>query len=92
MAYMMLAIDEQRQEFGFLRAVGAKPKTVTVIVSIQSVNVLLSSLGLGLSLGTITTLIILMRQPVVTSFTIVEIAVWLFTALLGMFTLSLVLQ
>jgi ABC-type antimicrobial peptide transport system permease subunit len=90
MAYVMLAIDEQRQEFGFLRAVGAKPKTVTAIVAVQSVIVLLSSCGLGLSLGTITTLLILMRQPVVTSFTIAEIALWLFAALLGMFTLSLV--
>jgi ABC-type antimicrobial peptide transport system permease subunit len=88
-AYVMLAIDEQRQEFGFLRAVGAKPKTITHIVAIQSVIVLLSSLGFGLSLGTITTLLILMRQPVVTSFTIVEIAAWLFAALAGMFLLSL---
>ena len=90
MAYVMLAIDEQRQEFAFLRAVGAKPKTVTAIVAIQSIIVLLSGCGFGLSLGTMTTLLILMRQPVVTSFTIMEIALWLFVAVAGMFTLSLV--
>ena len=90
MAYVMLAVDEQRQEFAFLRAMGAKPRTVTNIVAIQSIIVLLSSCGLGLSLGTIATLIILMRQPVVTSFTIAEIASWLFTALAGMFILSLI--
>ena len=90
MAYVMLTIDEQRQEFAFLRAVGAKPKTVTAIVAIQSVIVLLSGCGFGLSLGTITTLLILMRQPVVTSFTIMEITLWLFAALVGMFALSLV--
>jgi ABC-type antimicrobial peptide transport system permease subunit len=90
MAYVMLAIDEQRQEFAFLRAVGAKPKTVTTIVAIQSIIVLLSSCGFGLSLGTMTTLLILMRQPVVTSFTIMEIALWLFASVAGMFALSLV--
>jgi ABC-type antimicrobial peptide transport system permease subunit len=89
-AYVMLAIDEQRQEFGFLRAMGAKPKTVTSIVAIQSVVVLLSSVGFGLSLGTIATLIILIRQPLVTGFTIAEIAAWLFTALTVMFILSMV--
>jgi ABC-type antimicrobial peptide transport system permease subunit len=89
-AYVMLAIDEQRQELGFLRAMGAKPGTVTNIVAIQSVVVLLSSMGFGLSLGTIATLMILMRQPLVTSFTIAEIAVWLFGALAVMFLLSLV--
>jgi len=90
MAYAMLAIDEQRQELGFLRAVGAKPKTVTTIVAIQSVIVLVSSCGLGLSFGTITTLLILMRQPVVTSFTILEITLWLFAASLGMLALGFI--
>ncbi len=89
-AYVMIAIDEQRQEFGFLRAMGAKPKTITSIVAIQSVVVLFSSVGFGLSLGTIATLMILMRQPLVTSLTIAEIAAWLFAALATMFFLSLV--
>lgn len=89
-AYMMLTVDEQRQEFGFLRAMGAKPKTVTNIVAIQSIVVLLSSLGFGLSLGTITTLLILMQHPLVTSFTVAEISGWLLAALAGMFLLSLI--
>jgi ABC-type lipoprotein release transport system permease subunit len=90
MAYVMLAVDEQRQEFGFLRAIGAKPSTVTNIMAIQSGIVLLSSLGVGLSLGTITTILILMRQPMVTGFTLLEIVAWLSAALAGMFLLSLV--
>ena len=90
MAYMMLTIDEQRQELAFLRAVGAKPKTVTTIAGIQSIIVLLSGCGFGLSLGIMATLLILMRQPVVTSLTIMEIALWLFGAVAGMFALSLV--
>ena len=43
--YMTLAVDEQHQEFAVLRAVGAKPKIVVVILAIQSIIVLISSLG-----------------------------------------------
>jgi putative ABC transport system permease protein len=87
--YMMLAVDEQRQEFGVLRAVGAKPKIVVVILAIQSILVLISSFAVGISLGVIITLLILMRQPLVTSFTILEIVSWLLAALVVMFIFSL---
>ena len=33
--YMMLAVDEQHQEFAILRAIGAKPKIIVFILSIQ---------------------------------------------------------
>jgi ABC-type antimicrobial peptide transport system permease subunit len=87
-AYLVLAIDEQHQEFGVLRAIGAKPKTVVTILAIQSLIVLFSSFAVGISLGIIITLMILISQPVVTSFTILAISAWLLTALVGMFLLS----
>jgi putative ABC transport system permease protein len=87
--FLMLAADEQRQELGVLRAVGAKPGTVTAILSIQSIIVLLASYAIGISLGTMTTLLVLVPEPLVTNSTILEIGGWLFTALLGMFFLSL---
>lgn len=88
-AYLVLAIDEQHQEFAVLRAVGAKPKTVVTILAVQSLIVLLSSFAVGISLGIIITLMILIAKPVVTSFTILAIATWLSAALAGMFLLSL---
>jgi ABC-type antimicrobial peptide transport system permease subunit len=88
-AYLVLAIDEQRHEFAVLRAMGAKPATVLVILAVQSFIVLISSLAVGISLGTIITLMILMQKPVVTSFTILEIASWLLVASGVMFLLSL---
>ena len=36
--YMMLAVDEQHQEFAVLRAVGAKPKIIVAILAIQSTD------------------------------------------------------
>ena len=88
-AYLVLNIDEQRQEYAVLRVIGAKSKTIISILAIQVLIVLFSSFAVGISLGIITTLIILISQPVVTSFTILKIAGWLLTSLAIMFILSL---
>ena len=87
--YMMLAVDEQHQEFAILQAVGAKPKIIVVISAIQGLIGLVSSFAVLISLGVITTLLILMTNPLVTSVTILEIATWLLAALNAMFLLSL---
>jgi putative ABC transport system permease protein len=87
--YMMLAVEEQHQEFAVLRAVGAKPKIIVAILAIQSTIVLLSSFGVGVSLGTVITLIILIEKPLVTVVTILEITGWFLAALAGMFIFSL---
>jgi ABC-type antimicrobial peptide transport system permease subunit len=87
--YLVLAINDQRQEFAVLRAIGTKPKTIVAVLAVQSLIVLFSSFGIGISLGVIITLMILTPQPVVTSFTLLEISCWLLAALGGMFLLSL---
>jgi len=89
LGYVMLAIDEQKQEFGIMRAVGANPKTVINIISGQSLLVLLSGYVLGVAFGTIITLIILVEEPFVTGLTVLEIAGWLLIALVTMFAVSL---
>jgi ABC-type antimicrobial peptide transport system permease subunit len=89
LGYVMLTINEQRQEFGVLRALGAKPRTVLSIVSAQSLIVLLASYAVGIAFGTITTLLILMQDPLVTPYTVIQIAGWLLLALLVTFTSSI---
>jgi ABC-type antimicrobial peptide transport system permease subunit len=89
MGYVMLTIAEQRQEFGILRAVGVKPRTVVEIVSGQSFMVLLSSYAAGVVFGIIATLLILIPEPVMTEYTVFEIAGWLVIALATTFILSL---
>jgi ABC-type antimicrobial peptide transport system permease subunit len=88
-SYTMLAVEDQRREFAILRALGAKPKTVVTIIAVQSLIDLLSSFAVGLSLKVIITLMILIPHPVITSFTIFEIALWLFTVSIGIFSLGL---
>jgi ABC-type antimicrobial peptide transport system permease subunit len=88
-SYMMIAVDEQHQEFAILRSIGAKPRFVILVLAVQSTVLLLSSFGIGISLGTIITFLILMPQPIVTPFTVLEIAGLLFAALTGILLLSL---
>ncbi len=88
-AYVMLTITEQRQEFGVLRALGANPKTIVKIVSGQSLVVLLLSCAAGIAFGIMVTLLILVPEPVVTGFTVAEISAWLLTALAVTFIFSL---
>jgi ABC-type antimicrobial peptide transport system permease subunit len=88
-SYMMLVVDEQRQEFTVLRAVGARPKLIISLSAFESAIVLLSSFGIGISFGVIVTLMILMANPLVTAATIAMISLWLIATLVGMFILSL---
>lgn len=86
--FVALTLAEQRQELGVLRALGAKPKTIVKIVSIQSFVVLLSGFAVGISFGTIITLLILVPNPVITTFTVFEIGGWLTLALIIIFVFS----
>jgi ABC-type antimicrobial peptide transport system permease subunit len=87
--YSIMSAEEQRQEFGVLRAIGTKPRIVVSVLSIQGLIVLLSSFGIGTAFGIMATMMILMTNPVVTSWTILGIGAWLSSALIVMFLLSL---
>lgn len=87
--YVVLSVDEQRQEFGILRAIGMKPNAVVKMVSTQNFMILLSSYAVGLCLGIIATLLVLIPEPLVTDLTIMEIAGWLVVVYVLIFVISL---
>jgi ABC-type antimicrobial peptide transport system permease subunit len=87
--YQILSVEEQRQEFGVLRAIGTKPGLIVKILSIQGLIMLFSSFGVGIAFGIMTTLMILMKNPLVTSWAILGIAAILLSALAVMLLLSL---
>lgn len=87
--YVSLVLAEQQHEFGVLRALGAKPRALIAIVAVQSLIVLVSSYAAGVSLGIITTLLILVPEPIITSYTVIEIAGWLLVALVATFIVCL---
>ena len=88
-SYMLLVVDEQRQEFVVLRAVGAKPNLIIKLSAFESAIVLLSSFGVGLSFGVIITFLVLMTNPLVTVTTVGVISIWMLATLAVMFLLSL---
>jgi ABC-type antimicrobial peptide transport system permease subunit len=87
--YVMLSINEQHQELGILRAIGAGPKTIIRIISEQSFIVLLSCYALGIIGGISLTWLILVPQPLITSFALVEITGWLLIVLAITFVFAL---
>lgn len=87
--YVTLALTEQRKEFGVMRALGSKPKTILKIVAVQNLVVLLSSYACGVTFGVIITLLILVPNPAVTSCTVIQIAGMLAAILVATFIVSL---
>jgi ABC-type antimicrobial peptide transport system permease subunit len=87
--YVSLTISEQRQEYGVLRALGAKPSSILKIIATQSFVVSLGSFAAGVAFGIIITLLILIPEPIVTAFTVIEIAGWMLAALALTYSLSL---
>jgi ABC-type antimicrobial peptide transport system permease subunit len=88
--YMMLAANEQRQEMGILRAIGAQPSLILSVMSIQALIVLLSSFAVGLTFGTIITVLVLMPNPIITAYTVLEISIWFSAVLVAMFVFCLI--
>ncbi len=86
--YEALIIGEQRQELGILRALGLSPGTTITFVLTQTFLVLIASCGLGVSLGIIITLLVLVEQPVITFFTVLEVTAMLLLSTGVMFVAS----
>jgi len=87
--YVTLMVSEQHKEFGVLRAIGARPKTVVRIISEQVFIVLLSSYAPGIAMGLIITLLILIPEPVVSFCTIIYVAGLLLLSLIIILVFSL---
>lgn len=88
-SYVMLAVSEQHQDFGILRALGVGPNGVIGFVFWQVAIVLLASYAFGVAFGIIITLMILVPEPVITQYGVLQIASLLLTVLLVSFSISL---
>ena len=88
-SYVILLITEQHQEFGVLRAIGAKPKTIVKIILEQNLTVLLSGYAPGVAIGLIITLLILIPEPVISFYTVVYVAGLLLLSLVVILVFSL---
>jgi ABC-type antimicrobial peptide transport system permease subunit len=70
--YVTLGLCDERHELGILRALGAKPNSLARITLWQVLIVLLSGYATGIAFGIMTTLMILIPDPVVTQYDIAK--------------------
>jgi ABC-type lipoprotein release transport system permease subunit len=88
-AYMMLLIAGQKKDFGIMRALGAKPKTVIKIVLIEILIVLAIGASIGIFGGILIALEFLISDPIFSLNTFVSILAWLASALFFLGLVSL---
>lgn len=77
LSYLMLSISGQQHEFGVMRALGAKPKSIIKIVFSQALLIILVSAAIGISVGLFITFAFLIPEPVVSQSTLISVAGWL---------------
>jgi ABC-type antimicrobial peptide transport system permease subunit len=87
--YVALTTSQQKEEFGILRAVGARPKTILKILVAQNVIVLVSSFGAGLAVGLMFSLLFLIQKPFVSTYGLLEIFAGMISVLAVVFAFSL---
>lgn len=87
--YVALTTSQQKEEFGILRAVGARPRTVLKIVAAQNMIVLLSSFGAGVAVGLMLSLLFLVQKPFVSTYGMLEISTGMLLVLAVTFAFSL---
>ena len=87
LSYVMLSIAGQQRDFGIMRALGAKPKTILKIVFTEALLVLLISGAIGIPTGLFITFTFLIPDPVISQFSLLAVSGWLVLTL-GFLSLS----
>ena len=87
LSYLMLSISGQQHEFGVMRALGAKPRSIMKIVFSQASIIILVSGVIGISVGLFLTFRFLIPDPVLSQSTLISLSAWLL-AILGLLCVS----
>jgi len=81
LSYLMLSISGQQHEFGVMRALGAKPRSIMKIVFSQALIIILVSGAIGISAGLLITFRFLIPEPVISQSTLISVSAWLLVIL-----------
>ncbi|MCJ7613684.1 FtsX-like permease family protein [Candidatus Bathyarchaeota archaeon] len=73
LSYLMLSVSEQQHEFGIMRALGAKPKSIMKIVFSQALLIILVSGATGIASGLFITFEFLIPEPVISQYTLISV-------------------
>jgi len=86
-SYLMLSTSGQQYEFGVMRALGAKPKTIMKMVFSEALLIILVSGAIGISVGLFIAFELLIPEPVISQSTIISVSV-LLAATIGLLCVS----
>jgi ABC-type antimicrobial peptide transport system permease subunit len=81
LSYLMLSISGQQHEFGIMRALGAKPRSIMKIVFSQALTIIIISGAIGISVGLLITFGFLIPDPVISQSTLISVSTWLLVIL-----------
>ena len=81
LSYLMLSISGQQHEFGIMRALGAKPRSIMKIVFSQALLIILVSGAIGISAGLLITFGFLIPDPVISQSAIISVSAGLLLVL-----------
>jgi len=81
LSYLILSIAGQQREFGIMRALGAKPRSIMKIIFMQALLITLASGAIGISVGLFVTFAFLIPEPVISQSTLLSVAGGLLLAL-----------
>lgn len=87
MSYLITSISEQQKQFGIMRALGTKPKSILKIVFYQASLVLTVSETIGVSTGLYIALNFLIPNPIISYQTLLSVAIGI-TAIFGILCIS----
>jgi ABC-type antimicrobial peptide transport system permease subunit len=89
LSYLMLSISGQQHEFGIMRALGAKPRSIMKIVFSQALIIVLVSGAIGISAGIFITFRFMIPDPILSQTTLISVSAGLFAVLGLLCVLSL---
>jgi ABC-type antimicrobial peptide transport system permease subunit len=81
LSYIMLSISEQQHDFGIMRALGAKPKTIIKIVLSKAFLIILVSGATRISSGLLITFEFLIPNTVISQSMLISVSAWLLVIL-----------
>lgn len=81
LSYLMLSISEQQHEFGIMRALGAKSKSIMKIVFSQALAIILVSGTIGITLGLFITIQFLLHDPIISQSSLISVSAGLLVIL-----------
>lgn len=87
LSYLMLSISGQQHEFGVMRALGAKPRSIIKIVFSEALLIIVVSAAIGISVGLFITFALLIPEPIISQSALISIGGWL-TLIIGILCAS----